>query len=57
MSEPVMDVESLQVIHISLVNTDWRLITSRDELVLPNGIIETVTSQDKDLWFGLRVRD
>ncbi|KAH9048465.1 FAD-binding domain-containing protein [Lactarius hengduanensis] len=24
------------------------------ELVLPNGTITTVTSQDKDLWFGLR---
>jgi FAD/FMN-containing dehydrogenase len=25
------------------------------ELVLPNGTIKTVTSQDEDLWFGLRV--
>jgi hypothetical protein len=26
------------------------------ELVLPNGTITYVTSKDKDLWFGLRVR-
>ena len=25
------------------------------ELVLPNGTITSVTSKDKDLWFGLRV--
>lgn len=25
------------------------------ELVLPNGIIKNVTSNDEDLWFGLRV--
>jgi hypothetical protein len=25
------------------------------ELVLPNGTIQTVTSQNEDLWFGLRV--
>ena len=25
------------------------------ELVLPNGTIETVTSKNEDLWFGLRV--
>ncbi len=25
------------------------------ELVLPNGTIITVTSQNEDLWFGLRV--
>ena len=27
------------------------------ELVLPNGTIKTVTSQDEDLWFGLRVSE
>jgi hypothetical protein len=26
------------------------------ELVLPNGTVMNVTSKDKDLWFGLRVR-
>ena len=25
------------------------------ELVLPNGTIKRVTSEDEDLWFGLRV--
>jgi hypothetical protein len=25
------------------------------ELVLPNGTVTYVTSEDKDLWFGLRV--
>ena len=25
------------------------------ELVLPNGTIKAVTSEDEDLWFGLRV--
>jgi len=25
------------------------------ELVLPNGTIRSVTSKDKDIWFGLRV--
>ena len=25
------------------------------ELVLPNGTIKHVTSEDEDLWFGLRV--
>jgi hypothetical protein len=25
------------------------------ELVLPNGTVVSVTSKDKDLWFGLRV--
>ena len=25
------------------------------ELVLPNGQVKTVTEQDEDLWFGLRV--
>jgi FAD/FMN-containing dehydrogenase len=25
------------------------------ELVLPNGTVLSVTSKDKDLWFGLRV--
>jgi len=28
---------------------------ARYELVLPNGIITSVTSKDEDLWFGLRV--
>ena len=28
---------------------------ARFELVLPNGTITSVTSKDKDLWFGLRV--
>ena len=27
------------------------------ELVLPDGTIQTVTPQDEDLWFGLRVSD
>ena len=26
------------------------------ELVLPNGAVTTVTAEDHDLWFGLRVR-
>jgi FAD/FMN-containing dehydrogenase len=28
---------------------------ARFELVLPNGTITNVTSNDEDLWFGLRV--
>jgi FAD/FMN-containing dehydrogenase len=28
---------------------------ARFELVLPNGTIANVTSEDEDLWFGLRV--
>ena len=29
--------------------------TAGFELVLPNGTVKYVTSEDKDLWFGLRV--
>ena len=29
----------------------------RFELVLPNGTITNVTSEDEDLWFGLRVSE
>ena len=28
---------------------------ARFEIVLPNGTITSVTSEDEDLWFGLRV--
>ena len=28
---------------------------ARFEIVLPNGSITSVTSEDEDLWFGLRV--
>ena len=27
------------------------------ELVLPNGTVKDVTSEDDDLWFGLRVSE